>query len=79
MTGNANHLQLYREFTTPGPVAGINGSLLAYSVGIIALIDDNNHIHELPIDAYVNDLEDFIVSKHWTKKQGLTASFDENE
>jgi hypothetical protein len=79
MTEHSNYFQSYQELPSPRPVTGINGNLMALGHGTVALIDNNNHIHELHKVMFVDQLDEFIISKHWTKKQGLKTSLDENE
>jgi hypothetical protein len=79
MTPNPDDFQFYIEFPTPRPVTGINGTLKAYGVGIVVLVDNNNNIHELHKVMFVPGLEDSIISKHWTKKQGLKTTIDDDE
>jgi hypothetical protein len=68
MTGNDDYFQSFQYFPNLRPVTGIYGNLKALGIGTVALIDNNNHIHELHKVMLVDQLEDFIISKHWTKK-----------
>jgi hypothetical protein len=79
MIGYNDCFQFYIAFPTPRSVSGINGSLLAYGIGTVVLRDRNDKIHELQKVMFVPGLKDLIISKYWTKKQGLTTSLDENE
>jgi hypothetical protein len=79
MMGYFEYFQFYIAFPTPRSVSGINGSLLAYGIGTVVLLDENDNIHELQKVMYVPGLNDLIISKHWTKRQGLTTSLDKDE
>jgi hypothetical protein len=79
MMGYFECFQFYIAFPTPRSVSGINGSLLAYGIGTVVLLDENDNIHELQKVMFVPGLNDLIISKYWTKRQGLTISLDKDK
>src|SRR5438046_7196464 len=74
----------YNEFLIPIPVTGIgNSTLYAHGSGTIYLQSlpdlNNTSIHQFDDVWLVPGLNDFIISKHWTKQHGLTTSLDDQE
>jgi Integrase core domain. len=83
MTWNPNHFQTYDEFESPKTVHGIGDSaILAYGKGTVRLqttTTNVNNTHDIHDVWYVPQLEDSIISKHWTKLQNLKTTLDDDE
>jgi hypothetical protein len=61
MMGYFECFQFYIAFPTPKSVSGINGSLLAYGIGTVVLLDENDNIHELQKVTFVPGLDNLII------------------
>jgi transposase InsO family protein len=79
MTWNHLVFQTYIEFDVPRPVHGISGEIVAHGKGSIVLLDRFGRRHEFHEVLYVPKLRDSIISKHWTKTNGLKTTLDDHE
>ena len=80
MTWNPLWFQAYIDFEKPEAVHGIGeDAIFALGKGTVVMYDANKRPHEVHHVLYVPALRDSLISKHWTRLNGLTTTLDDEE
>jgi gag-polypeptide of LTR copia-type/Integrase core domain len=81
MTDQFHYLHDYTEFQKPIRVYGVGKNVLhALGSGNVLLQSSpTSSVHIFKTVWYVPELGESIISKHWTRENGLITSLDENE
>jgi hypothetical protein len=80
MTWNPLWFQAYIDFEEPEVVHGIGeDAIYALGKGSVVMYDANQRRHEIHHVLYVPALRDSLISKHWTRINGLTTTLDHEE